>query len=290
MNRLHPPEIDDNEALTKLANNKRVRSFPHLLAELAPIIAGYEQYRAVLGDAHQIANVPLSDEVRGYLKGHYSSPPADLSYIRNLRLDAEQRVCPMCGSMHRGTLDHLMPKEAYTAFAVFSLNLVPACKCNTLRGEVIVGPSAGQRILHPYFDECLSERLIAARFDDLGAIPRISIQLLTPLAHPQHRAIEFHVREIVSNTAILKHLSDRWTHLCDRPQRIVRALAEIPQSEQALREILEKERELTDETRGGKNNWDSVFVTGLLDADVLHWLYLQLSRPGRGPDAPLVVP
>jgi len=287
MNKLPQPDIDDRAALENLANNPRARSFPHLQAVVPGIIAGYEQYRAVQGNALEIINVALSAEIKGYLKGHYKSPPTNLAYITRLRNEAEQQVCPMCGSMHRGTLDHLLPKEAYTAFAVFSLNLIPACKCNTKRGEVTTGPAAGERILHPYFDDCLADRLVAARFDDLGRVPRVSLQLLVQTTHPLYPAIAFHVARIVSNTAILKYLSDRWGHLYQKPKRIIRALASVPESESRLREVLEEELELTDETHGGKNNWDSVFVRGLLDADVSPWLFDRLIDRGRILDGPL---
>ncbi|KWO50060.1 hypothetical protein WT98_17165 [Burkholderia territorii] len=259
-----------------------------MLEAVPDVIAGYEQYRVVEGNALRVAPVALSGEVEGYLKSHYAHPPVALAHITALRRDAEQRVCPMCGSMHRGTLDHLLPKQDYPAFSVFSLNLIPACKCNSKRGRNVRGAAAGERVLHPYFDECLASRLVVAQFEDLGLVPSVSLRILVDAAHPDYNAIQFHVREIVLNSAILKYLSDKWVHLCQLPELAVRALRVIPESAEVLRRLLEHELELTDRIHSGRNNWNSVFVAGLLDADVFAWLFEHLTAPGRGANDPLL--
>ncbi|WP_124597704.1 hypothetical protein [Burkholderia sp. Bp8963] len=288
MNKLPRPEVDDAAALQLLAENERLSSFPHLRAAVQSINDGYEQYIAVRGDAFHVHHVPLNAEVGGYLKKHYASPPAVLDYITTLRLDAEQRVCPMCGSMHRGTLDHLLPKENYAAFSIFSQNLIPACKCNVRRGQTVIGAGQGERILHPYFDDCLAERLIAARFEDLAMVPRISLRILLEREHPRYSAVAFHVEKIVSTSAILEYVKDKWVQLCQKPKLAVRALGAVPASVERLREILTEELSLTDESHGGQNNWNSVFVAGLLDTDVSLWLFERLNAPERLQDGPLV--
>ncbi|WP_126242640.1 hypothetical protein [Burkholderia gladioli] len=288
MNKLPLPDFDDAAALQTIANNPRAQSYPHLLAAVPHVIAGYEQYRVAEGNVLHVAPVALSGEIEGYLRSHYAHPPAALAHIKALRGDAEQRVCPMCGSMHRGTLDHLLPKQYYAAFSVFSLNLIPACKCNSKRGSNVRGPAAGERVLHPYFDECLATRLVVAQFEDLGWVPRVSLRILMDEAHPDYSAVEFHVREIVLNSAILKYLLDKWVHLCRLPETVVRALGAIPASADALRQLLEHDLELTDKFHNGRNNWNSVFVAGLLEPTVLAWLFGRLAAPGRGAEDPLL--
>ncbi|WP_175046933.1 hypothetical protein [Burkholderia lata] len=288
MNKLPRPAIDDIAALQRLASNRRAHSFPKLQRVVQVITHGYAQYLAEEGDARHINRVELDEEVEGYLRAHYKNPPSALAYITALRHEAEQRACPMCGSMHRGTLDHLLPKEDYAVFAVFSQNLVPACKCNSKRGRTVVGVAAGERILHPYFDNCLQDRLIVSHFDDLGLVPSVNLRILADEKHPRYLAIAFHVRHIVSNSAIRKYLSDKWVHLCQLPELAVRALGVVPENVDELRQLLERELELTDRAHGGKNNWNSVFVAGLLDAHVLLWLFERLAAPGRGPKDPLL--
>lgn len=288
MNKVPAPTFDDAAALQALANNRRVGSYPHLQIAVLAIQQGYSQYGTAGGDAFSVQKVAVSDDVRTYLKGHYKDPPRDLEYITELRSASEHLCCPMCGSMHSGTLDHMLPKNTYGEFAVFSLNLVPACKCNSKRQETLTGANPGERVLHPYFDNCLSERLIAACFEDLGLAPRIGLRLVVPSHHSHFNAIRFHVRSIVERTAIKNYLIRSWSNLCRKPGLIVRALARNPASVLELKATLAEELSLLDDQHGSKNNWASVFVAGLLDDEVCNWLFQQLNAPGRAPDAPLI--
>ncbi|AMV48515.1 hypothetical protein ATN79_48610 [Paraburkholderia caribensis] len=281
------PEVDDINAIRSVADNHRLRSFPHLKPIVNDLHAGYVQYRLVGGDAETIVPMALEEAVRGFLRGHYDSPPAALSFILRMRNEDQQRICPMCGSKHRYTLDHLLPKEDYPEFAIYSANLVPACKCNTDRGQTVRGNAAGERVLHPYFDECMSGRLIAARFDNLGLIPRISLRILLDPRHRDYAAVTFHVRTVVEKGAILGRIKDCWVDLCRLPKLKIRALEQIPQSVVRLREILEHELAMVDEENRGKNSWDSAFIAGLLDVDVTQWLFERLTAPGRTPNDPL---
>lgn len=288
MNKLPRPTFDDNMALEHLANNPRVGSYPNLQSIVAAIQEGYTQYAAARGNAFNVANVPVTPSVGDFLKAHYKAPPSDLEHIKTLRQDSEHHLCPMCGSFHCGTLDHLLPKNGYAAFAVFSLNLVPACKCNSMRKETLTGGQPGERILHPYFDDCLTERLLAAQFEDLGPVPRVKLRLCIDDTHPEHAAIAFHVRSIVERTAITSYLRDRWTHLCRKPSLIVRSFRHNPPTYAALQDILMEELEQLDDLHQGKNNWNSIFIAGLLDQEVLEWIYQHMSIPGRAENTPLI--
>jgi hypothetical protein len=288
MNKIPSPRIDDAMALQAVSNNSKLGSYPDLQGVRAVIQQGYLQYVAARGNAHAVMPVLLSQQIGAHLESHYKSPPADLKHITDLRAETEHLACPMCGSSHRGTLDHLLPKGNYPAFAVFSLNLVPACKCNSKRKELLKGPNPGERILHPYFDDCLAERLIAAKFEKLGAIPDVRLQLCVDSTHPDYAAIDFHVRSIVQRTSIVNFLRDRWIEFCRKPSLIVRALKRNPQSAQALKLTLEEELALLDDLYRGKNTWYSIFVAGLLHPEVLLWIFSQMHSPGRAADGPLI--
>lgn len=288
MNKIPRPTFNDHAALQALANNQRVGSYPTLKGAIAAIQNGYTQYEAALGNAFLVAKVAISPIVEKHLKDHYKSPPKDLKHITTLREKTEHLACPMCGSLHRGTLDHLLPQSSHAAFTIFSLNLVPACKCNSKRKELLIGPNANERILHPYFDECLSERLIEAHFEDLGPIPKVGIRLCVDNNHSDYAAIKFHLTSIVRRTAITGYLRDRWITLCRKPALIVRALKYNPQTPNELREIFENELEMLDETHQSKNNWNSIFIAGLLDKNVSSWIFQRMHALGRVPNGPLV--
>lgn len=289
MNRLDPPVFfDDDAALDALSQNKRLKCYPKLLAHVAAIKAGYKQYVAVNGNAIMVNNVKLPKRVQNHLKALYASPPADIAYIERIRDESDADCCPMCGSFHSGTLDHLLPQTDYTVFAIFGRNLVPACKCNSKRAALLVGPNPGERILHPYFDDILRERLFVARFDDLSQAPRITLRLLLDAHDPNFAAVRFHMANVVERTSILRHIRKSWTKLLRRPSLTAAELRNAPASRQALRDILSYELDRQDDTHGSRNNWLSVFISGLLDDHVLDWLFAAFHRPGRRVDGPLV--
>ena len=55
-----------------------------------------------------------------------------------------------------------------------------------------------------------------------------------------------------------------------------------------LVEILEAELERRDEFYDGFNNWESVFMTALLDDHLVDWLFDRFSQAGRAPGGPLL--
>ena len=85
----------------------------------------------------------------------------------------------------------------------------------------------------------------------------------------------------------MRYLADRWSSLFRKPSRVVRAFAENIATQAEVLALLEKERDALDDLHKGKNNWNSIFVSGLLDPIVLTWLAGRCSMPGRAPDSPL---
>lgn len=288
MNKLAPPTYDDSAALDSLAGNKLLGSFPRLTRHLTKLKAAYIQYVAANGDVTAVNPVIIPKVTAGFLRGHYASPPKAIEYITTMRLDSDANTCPMCGSLHSGTLDHLMDKESHPAFSIFAQNLVPACKCNSKRLKPLVGPNAGERILHPYFDAVLAERIVAARFTDLGPAPHVETRIVLDTTHPHHAAAAFHHDSVIMRTAIHRYLGKRWAMLMRRPSLAVPDLAVDPVDRLELMTMIRSERDRTDESRESRNNWDSVFLTGLLDDDVLDWLYGRFSRGGRRPGSTLL--
>lgn len=287
MRNLPPPSNRDETAFESLANNSRVKSYPHLKPISNSIKLAYAEYALHRGNPSLVANLAVSGDQAKILNGHYSSPPADVSYIRRMREESAHKACPMCGSMHSGTLDHYLPKKKFPAFSLLSLNLVPACLCNGRRKEVLVGANPGERILHPYYDPCLSERLIRAKIEDLGEVPRIGVALLVPDTHPSFSAIQFHFDQIVKKAGIRGFFADRWSDLLRRPSLIVREFGYAVPSLAAFHAALDAELDRLDDMYQSKNNWLSAFLIGLSDPPVAAWLFQRLSDPARAYDGPI---
>ena len=288
MRRIDPPGFDDHAAFAALANNASVGSHPQLLPHVAAISAGYVQYVGVGGDPTAVAPVLLPEEVGRLIRKHYGQPSADIAYIDEIRRMGGAEPCPMCGSLSGGTLDHVLPQTSHPEFAIFGPNLVPACKCNVLRGTALIGPNPGERILHPYFDDVLRQRVLAARFEDPGPAPRISLRLLLNPGHPQYAAVRFHVEKIVKRTQVADHLHRSWVKLVGGPKRHITEFRENPPTRAALVQILQHELERRDEFYDGFNNWESVLMTALLEDHIVDWLFERFSQPGRSPGGPLL--
>lgn len=288
MNKLDRPAYNDDAALDALASSSKVSSYPMLQDYVVVLKDGYAQYVAANGDVRAIAKLALPIPMAEYLRTHYGSPPKALAHIKAMRDESSSKTCSMCGSLHGGTLDHLVDKHRYPALAIFTQNLVPACLCNSKRPEALVGLNAGERILHPYFDDVLAERIVAARFTDLGPVPHVETRILLPAAHPAFAAVVFHHDSIIMNTSIHRYLADMWVKLLQRPDALVTDLRQNPAAESDLVAFIEQQRDRVDYLRESKNNWDSVFLSGLLDLDVVSWLFARISRPGRLPGSALV--
>lgn len=289
MNRVERPTFfDDDAALIALSQNQLLGSYPQLQGHVAEIRDAYTQYVAVGGDVSAIAGVTLPPAIGKLLKGHYANPPVDLPYIAKLRDDGRIRTCTMCGSLYGYTLDHVMPKGMNPCFAIFGLNLVPACQCNTLRTNQLIGAAPGERVLHPYFDDIMGERLLAARFEELGPVPRVTIQIILDALHPAHAAVLFHMNNVVARTHVTSWIALEWNKLLLKPGNVIRFLRNDPATRAELVAIIEDERGIVDETLGSKNSWHSILLGGLLDDDVVDWLLASFHRPGRVPNGPLV--
>lgn len=289
MNRLDPPDyFDDEAALDALALNIRLKCYPQLAAVIPAIKEGYIQYVAVSGNAHSVANVTLPDPIQDQLTALYGSPSKELPHIVRIREESEANCCPMCGSFHSGTLDHLLPKAGYPVFAIFGRNLVPACKCNSKRTNLLTGANPNERILHPYFDDILRERLLVAHFEEIGLVPRIILRPTLDLGNPLAAAVHFHIENVVKRTSIQRHLRTSWINLLRRPSLAAAELRVAPASRHVLEQILAAELDRQDDTYGSKNNWRSIFIAGLLDDPVLDWLFAAFQRPGWEADGPLI--
>lgn len=273
MNKIPRPVHDDYDAMFCLVRNSRLKSFPNLFDAEATIIAAYNGYLANCGNASAIQSADIQDKLGSYLRGHYDSPPLDLAYIDEYRRSSAHKVCAMCGSFGSETLDHVLPRSSYPEFSVFVANLVPACPCNSLRSDTATGAAAGERVLHPYFDDCLADRLLVAKISPpFGEAPAISLGVCMDPTHPLLPAVNFHVRTIVLRTAILNHLDVMWANLWRSPTNIIPTLGTSPVSEQHIAQAIQTELSRLDDRHGSCNNWDSIFVAGLQNNQVITWL------------------
>lgn len=273
MNFVPAPNVDDYSVIFNLCRNHKLKYFPELSNMQASLISAYTLYRAQNGNVDAIPPAGLEEIQSDALHYYYNSPSKEVSFINTIRDDNAHKVCAMCGSFGSETLDHVLPQAEYPEFSVLSSNLVPACPCNSKRSNTAKGAVPGERVLHPYFDRCLSNRLVVMQIDGAPEeVVLISLKMVMPSVAPYELAVKFHIENVVLKTAVINHLETKWTHLGRSPDLIIPTLTNNIISVRSLKRLVIKELRRLDTLHGSKNNWDSIFVAGLLDGEILKWV------------------
>lgn len=282
MKRLPTPTYDDADISRKLANNTRLASYPLLHNNRAAILTQYTNYTACGGDPWVVAPLTLDAGLLQALQTHYERPPKDLALLSEMRDVGSPDVCPMCGSLHTGTLDHVLPKGIYPEFSVFTRNLVPACICNSKRSTTHKGLSAGERVLHPYFDDVLTDRLISCELTGHLETPAIQLRLVCGNI-PKRSAVRFHMDNIVQRTQIIAWLERKWAALVRQPAKMLPGADVAGVDENALEHIVADILDQKDYELGTPNNWYSIFFSGLLRSHgVIPFLLHKVTGGGNG--------
>ena len=277
MKKLPLPVQNDERIIATLAENRKLTSsYPYLKQRLPDVKAQYQQYIAQNGNPFNLTKMVMSDELKVGLIANYNSPPKELKFIESLRNTIDD-ICAMCGSRFPWSLDHILPKDDYPEWAVFSKNLVPACRCNITRGKALLGNHQAQaRVLHPYFDDVFETRQISCLITSTNDFRFIKLELvyLQP-THPNFPSIKFHVEKVVKPAGIEKYLQrTKWSKMAIKPSNAIRSLFKkglltINQ----VTEFIEEDLEWYDEQSGTPNNWDSIFLHGLLNSPgVVDWI------------------
>jgi hypothetical protein len=266
-----PPVIDDSGVFLALSNNADLSSFPHLQGVVGAVQSQYTNYVAGNGNPWAITPLGTIDHLKPYLIKHYSKPPVLLSHIKVLRRTKSPDVCTMCGSLGSGTLDHVLPKNVYPEFAVFSNNLVPACICNNLRKETYIGTTTTQRVLHPYFDNVMNERLVRASFTHNPVAPQVALDVF--YNGPYVDAVNFHINNVLLKTTILEWLESKWSVMIRSPYAMLMCLGRGVVTELDVRATIRTLIDSYDSQTGTPNNWFSIFYSGVLcSAGITAWL------------------
>lgn len=236
----------------------------------------------------------LYDSKAGYLR--YKNAPRKPGYVG---------CCPYCGIKGSMTVDHYLPRsrEEFPHFSVLSANLVPACgDCQGHKltyyapamGRVVrkrrqVGSTellrpyrfrtSERRILHPYFDRFLAERVLIACIE-MGARGEPSLVSIAPrlnLARSTRRSIEFHLDRL----HVLERAKGEVEHL---HSAILKGMKDVGTLTE-LRENLETQLASAQSRGGSPNFFDALYLRALIVRKDLH---PQLLSVVQAPNAELV--
>ncbi len=270
MKHLPLPVFDDEGALDLLERSRAnirhplSRGLKHVLRELYAV---YEDRVATPGLA--------SSKVKGLsftpaiLIAAYEDPPVAIKGMKEqVQWQLSPNVCPMCGSLKTGTADHYLPKTDFPEYSFFSKNLIPACDCNTKRGEQLSGPGVDEYVMHPFFEPLMSQRIVTIKFYfALGVSePVLSIGKLYPTGLPA-AAVDFHVKSVHEKTTMLSWAAAEWGRLVDVPLAVLtwgKRYAGASRTDLLAR--IEEIVDCTDEKLGTPNNWTSAFFHGVMNS------------------------
>lgn len=268
------PLIDDFDVLSKMKDNPKIGSQPYITHEYQLMFDQYNNYINYQGNPWACVGNNISSNLKDRLAKHYSSPYDELKYINIIREKGSPDVCPMCGSLKSGTVDHLLPKTDYPEWAIFSKNLVPACDCNVKRRADVKGASFFQRVLHPYYDNCLNSRIVKLELSadlnnpDMKIIP-ISVSNISIMT------IQYHINTVIIRSGIFDWLNEKWQVMRKRPRTVISG---IPRGDTVitmtqLEEYLSDTLDCKDEEHGTPNNWYSILIYGIKQSsDAKNWL------------------
>ncbi|WP_322843998.1 hypothetical protein [Pseudomonas sp. B33.4] len=275
MKKIPTPLVDDVLFTTEVSKNSSLSrtSYPHLKNALSGVLAGYQNYIDNAGNALLINSIGVSELLKLGLHKNYNSPPQSLAHIESIR-KSSPKICPMCGSPKTTSLDHLLPKEDYPEFSIFSKNLVPACDCNTKRKTNTKDVRLHARVLHPYFDSCLLLRQVTCVISRV-TFPEAKIEVicLNP-ADPMIASLKFHLENVILPSGLVRWLESQWSSLVEYPAGIIHTLPHktiyFPKE---LRGYLNDSLQRHDRGYGTPNNWESVFVHGLINSPgIARWI------------------
>lgn len=269
MKKIDPPLVNDIEELRLLSLNTSLKDNQLLEVNRNELLLQYASYERYQGSPWEIDTIELEADLVVRVKSLYKKPPVhQLQFIAKYRDNLSPDVCPMCGGLGKGTLDHYLPKDDYPDFTIFSKNLVPACDCNLKRNTTVKGKTEPERVIHPYYDTFIKQRVYKAKLSGSFESPEISM-VLVDASHEQRAVLKFHLEAVIINNKILNWLDKRWSAMFTKPHKLLKPhLPSRQVNGEDVREAIVEKLDLSDEEYDTPNNWWSFFYAGLLDCDV----------------------
>jgi hypothetical protein len=257
-----PPAAADEKVLQTLC--KHPNWAPH-----HPFwLAAYRQYHACGGDPAHVAPTVFAANIADAQRNLYDLRKRN-GPLRRLRR-TESPYCPMCGSGGTGGLDHALPRAVYPEFSILRANLVPACQhCNSAEKVALVPAGAGERFLHPYFDDFLDDPIWWVRIRLTHGAATFHPQPWVTLDPKKRRMVRYHLSHVLGWQFSMS-MAGNWANLLVRLRdRLgVGVAATIPLILPHLADMLRDS-----EAMDGVNAWRAAFYRGVaLDRQVLAFL------------------
>jgi len=273
MKYLSPPRVKNFRVLRELAGTDQGPGNALLRASLRPIFKQYARVRALRCDATKVPLLApaIPADLKGDLEAYFKSKRDCLRYIRFIRRELSPEVCPLCGSKSSSSVDHMLGRAMFPELMLLSLNLVPACSCNSVRRV-----HHTQSALHPYFDKLLEKRIVTAIFRGPYDAPTIAVVPTHNLTTDMRARVAAHVESVLIPNNVVNFLTKRWRYTVEAPLKSL-SLVVGATSVQVLSALRRRRDDAENDTQT-PNNWESILYHGMQgDARVVRRLVRQLS-------------
>jgi 5-methylcytosine-specific restriction endonuclease McrA len=182
--------------------------------------------------------------------------------IYNLILSAPVNGrCPFCGIGTVNTLDHFLPKTHFPVFSVTPNNLVPACEwCQGEKMEYFP-TTAGEQLLHPYYDDFDQDIWLEAKVvAGSPAAFRYSTAPPKNWSKEDKSRVAVHLKKLNLTTLFSSNAGSRLTEIRGRLVRLYDAGGIEPVRAHLYEELASIEEDQ-------KNSWVAAMYRAAIDSD-----------------------
>jgi hypothetical protein len=271
--------VDDEKKLRDASLNTGRKYYKELQNVLEPVLGAYAQYNANNGCAYFIKPLPnLNKAEKHALKLLYSTSANEYEFLSVLRESGKKISCPVCGSLAGATLDHYLPKSVYPEYSVYSWNLVPACfDCNTHHNDVCAGAGVNERMIHPYYDGFVAQRLLSVEIEAPYWAAKLRLVPINVNGAAKD-VCTWHIENVINKTSALERIIAMWGNIT-RDKSSARAFFGRHEKIRNLKKSVKKKLLEQDLLLGAQNNWESALFHGIFSNDnVLEWILIGCPR------------
>lgn len=116
-----------------------------------------ERYKIYSRDLEMIN---LSNKEKNAYISMYSSATQSVKKEILIKLEdvLDGDYCPYCGIIMSDTIEHILPKDCFPEFSIYSSNLIPCCwKCNSEKGTAIRNSKNGEYETYNFYEDQIPE-------------------------------------------------------------------------------------------------------------------------------------
>lgn len=122
----------------------------------------------------------LDHEKKAYLSLYENKTTSSRELLNKIKENFIKESCPYCGiGGVPETIEHILPKEIYPQYSIFSKNLIPCCNaCNSYKSMNIKSSENNEFCTYNFYeDEIPTEEYLEVTIDIINKIPKATFKI-----------------------------------------------------------------------------------------------------------------